>query len=432
MKAVILAGGMGTRMGNESANTPKPMTLICGKPVLQHQIEALKKEGIEEFIFTVGYLSNQIEEYFGNGSAFGVRISYFHETEPLGTGGALFRLGIKDDFLVCNGDLIFDFCLDRMVDFHHKNKALATLFSHPNDHPYDSVLICTKEDGCITNYISEKKKKSLYSNLCNAGIYILSPDLLRLYSPIGKTDLDHDIIRPAVNTCRIFAYKSAEYVHDMGTPQRVLRVERDINAGIVRAKNCSLLQKAIFLDRDGTVNKYKGYITNPDDIELIPGAAEAISFFNRSGFLVIIVTNQPVIARGECSYETLNEIHKKLEVLLGEKGAYVDAIYYCPHHPDKGFENEREELKIRCECRKPSPGLILKAKKDFNINISESFMVGDTMRDIQTAQNAGCIPILMNDKAASFELKNISVFKSLYDFSKDLKKRTDFKTEVST
>lgn len=422
MKAVILAGGMGTRMGNISANTPKPMTLLCGKPVLQHQIEALKKEGIEEFIFTVGHLSDHIEDYFGNGSTFGVKISYFYEDEPLGTGGALFHLGIKDDFLVCNGDLIFDFCLDRMVSFHRKNKALATLFSHPNDHPCDSVLIYTEANGCITNYISEKKKTSLYSNLCNAGIYIISPDLLRLYAPTGKTDLDHDIIRPAVNTGRIFAYKSAEYVHDMGTPQRALHVEKDIERGIVRAKNCSLLQRAVFLDRDGTVNQYKGYITNPDDIELIPGAAEAISYFNRSGFLVIVVTNQPVIARGECSYETLNEIHKKLEVLLGEKGAYVDAIYYCPHHPDKGYDNERAELKIRCECRKPAPGLILKAKSDFNINISESFMVGDTMRDIQTARNAGCIPILLNDKTESFDLKNVSVFQSLYEFSESLKK----------
>ncbi len=404
MKAVILAGGLGKRMGKLSEEIPKPMTLINKKPVLQHQLEVLKKEGISDFIFVTGYLSEKIEEYFKDGSTFGVTIEYFCEKEPLGTAGALFKLRLEEDFLLCNGDLIFDFSFEKMLDFHRKNNALATLFSHPNSHPYDSTLIEAKENGQVTGFISGEKPES-YQNLCNAGIQLISPSLLQMYNIESYADLDKDIIRPAVNTGRIYAYKSAEYVKDMGTPERLKAVTDDVVKGVVQRRHSSVMQKAVFLDRDGTINKHKGFITDPSEIELVENAGKAVANINKKGYLAIIVTNQPVIARGECTEEKLREIHNRLETLLGEQGAYIDGIYYCPHHPDKGFQKEVEELKISCSCRKPQPGMLLQAKEDFNIDLAESYMVGDSQRDVEAGENAGCKSVLLSEE------------RSLYDFS---------------
>ena len=118
--------------------------------------------------------------------------------------------------------------------------------------------------------------------------------------------------------------------------------------------------------------------------------AEAIRHINSSGYLAIVITNQPVIARGEVTVPELDLIHNKMETLLGQEGAYLDAIYFCPHHPDKGFEGEVPELKIDCNCRKPKPGMLLKAAEDFNIDLNQSWMVGDGKNDIEAGKNAGC------------------------------------------
>lgn len=421
MKAVILAGGLGTRMGEISNSVPKPMLKLAGKSVLEHQLEALRKEGISDFIFVTGHLGEKIEAYFGDGSRLGVSISYFREKEPLGTAGALFHLGLTEDFLLCNGDLIFNFDLASMVSFHREKKALATLFTHPNSHPYDSTLVSTDKENTVTALLKPTDRSSPAENLCNAGIEIISPELLSMYAVGGKKNLDRDIIEPAIKTGRIFSYRSFEYVKDMGTPERLAAVQRDILDGIVEAKHRRLPQKAIFLDRDGTVNVHKGFITNPDDIELLPDVAEAINGLRALGYLIIIVTNQPVIARGDCSEERLKEIHNRLEALLGEKGAFIDGLYYCPHHPDKGFENEVPELKKICSCRKPAPGLLLKAQKDFNIDLSASFMVGDSERDVEAGRSAGCRSVLLTTDTASGSLDGVIYADCLYAFYEQLK-----------
>lgn len=418
MKAVILAGGFGTRMGNFCETSPKPLTLVCGKPVLQHQIEALKKEGVTQFVFVLHHFADKIMNYFGDGASFGIEISYFCEKEPLGTAGALTHLDLKEDFLLLNGDLIFDFCLEDMVRFHKENHALATLFTHPNNHPYDSTLIKTDGQNRVVDLVSPEDFNGDNQNLCNAGIQIISPELLSMCKIKGKANFDKDVIKPTLLSNRIYSYKSAEYVHDMGTPERLARVESDINSGLVRNRNKKALQKAVFLDRDGTLNVYKGFITSPEQIELIDGVAEAVKAFNKLGFLAIIITNQPVIARGECTAEALNKIHNRIEMLLGEKGAYIDGIYYCPHHPHKGYEGEIAELKIQCKCRKPAAGMIFKAKDDFNIDLAKSYMVGDCEIDVECAENAGCKPIFLSPE----KHKNALTFNSLYKFSEYLKK----------
>lgn len=141
---------------------------------------------------------------------------------------------------------------------------------------------------------------------------------------------------------------------------------------------------------------------------MIPGVAEAIKRINESGYLAIVLTNQPVIARGEVTVEQLDEIHKKMATDLGKAGAYVDSLYYCPHHPDKGFDGEISELKIDCECRKPKPGLFLQAAKDYNIDLSASYMIGDSEIDLQAGQNAGCISFLVPKNQESGLLKKVN------------------------
>ena len=416
MKAVILAGGYGSRMGDLCKSVPKPLVEINSKPILQHQIETLRKQGVSDFLIVTGYLAQSIEEYFGNGDSLGVNISYYRESEPLGTAGALFKINMQEDFLLCNGDLIFDIDLKSMTDFHSSNNALATLFVHPNNHPHDSVTLETDENSRVLRIYQKNEKAEFFQNLCNAGLQIVSPELLAIYDYKGKADFDRDVIMPAVKTGRIFAYSSSEYVHDAGTPERLKKSAEDLSSGLVASKSKRNKQKAVFVDRDGTLNIHKGYITNPYDIELTDSAAEAINILHSLGYIVIMITNQPVIARGECTTENLKKIHCRLEMLLAEEKAFLDGIYYCPHHPDKGFDGEIKELKIVCSCRKPAPGLILQAGQDFNVDMKKSFMVGDSLTDIEAGLNAGCTPIYIGSK----EIKDISTFDSLKAFADHL------------
>lgn len=391
MRAVIMAGGKGTRVASVSNELPKPMLPIDGKPVLWHQIECLQRQGITEITFTIGHLREQIRDYFGDGSKFGVKIDYIEEREALGTAGALYYLKgkITDDFLLINGDLIFDVDFSRLMDFHKQHQALATLFGHPNDHPYDSGIILSDGNGTVTGWLTKEERHGWYHNCVNAGIHALSPALLEQMTAVKKMDLDRELLKPMIPTGRVCVYRSPEYVKDMGTPERIFQVEHDLRTGLVTRKNLSHKQRAIFLDRDGTINHYVGFLRQPEDFRLLDDVTEAIRRINRNGYLAIIVTNQPVIARGEVTWEQLDEIHRKMETFLGEGGAYIDDIFVCPHHPDKGFPGEIPAYKIECGCRKPKPGLLLQAAEKYHIDLSQSWMIGDRIQDKEAGKAAG-------------------------------------------
>ena len=392
MTAVIMAGGKGTRVASVNSQIPKPLLPVAGKPVLLHEIECLRRQDITDIILVVGHLGEQIVNYFGDGRDFGVHIEYFREETPLGTAGALYHLKarLRDDFLLLNGDLIFDVDFARLMAFHKAHEAMVTLLVHPNDHPYDSGLVIADDNGRVRGWLTKEDERTWYKNCVNAGLHVLSPRLLEKLQTPRKTDLDRELIRPLIPTGEVYAYRSPEYVKDMGTPERIAAVERDIRSGLVQRKNLREKQRAVFLDRDGTINKYVGFLRDIGEMELLPGAAEAIQMIDRSGYLAIVVTNQPVIARGEVTWDELDDIHRKLETLLGREGAYVDDIFVCPHHPDRGFAGERPEYKIDCDCRKPKPGLLLQAAEKYNIDLAESWMVGDSDSDIQAGEAAGC------------------------------------------
>lgn len=422
MKTIIMAGGKGSRIAELFPEIPKPLIPVDGIPILEREILSLASQGFTDIIITVSYLAEKIIAYFGNGSQFGVKIDYFVEEKPLGNAGALFRLRkeIGDEpFLLLNADVAFDIDFNRMLAFHKQHGELVTLLTHPNSHPYDSGLIIVDKEGSVETWLNkEDVRPQWFDNRVNAGLHVINPKVLDLSLtnletdkttclPIGKVDLDRQILKPLCGTGQMSCYDSPEYVKDMGTPDRFRQVETDYRNGVVHAKNLKNKQKAIFLDRDGTINKYVGFLNNIDDFELIEGAAEAIKLINQSQFLAIVVTNQPVIARGEVSWEELNEIHKKMATLLGKEGAYIDGLYICPHHPDKGFSGERPEYKIDCDCRKPKPGLLLQASEDFNIDLSESFMIGDSDRDVECGKAVGVKRSILLQTNKSHELKDI-------------------------
>ncbi len=395
MKVVIMAGGKGTRIRSIASDIPKPMIPIDNVPVLETELCSLRDQGFDDFIFTVGHLADCIIDYFGDGSRWNVHIEYFKEETPLGNAGALFHLNLKDDFLLIIGDAIFDVDFNRMVEFHRSHGGLVTLFTHPNSHPYDSGVVIADKNGAVERWLNkEDERPAFYKNRVNAGIHILSPKVLELsgidIDKAGKVDLDRQLLKPLCGTGKMFCYDSPEYVKDMGTPERFHQVEKDFLSGMIKARNLKNKQRAIFLDRDGTINKYVGFLRKTEEMELLPGAAEAIKEINNSRYLAVVVTNQPVIARGEVSFEELEEIHNKMEALLGQEGAYLDAIYFCPHHPHKGYEGERAELKVECNCRKPEPGLLLKAAEDLNIALDDSYMIGDADSDVKAGEAAGC------------------------------------------
>lgn len=403
MKAVIMAGGRGTRISSVVSDIPKPMIPILGKPVLEYEIDCLKRQGFTNIILVVGYLGSFIRNYFGDGSKFGISISYYEEVEPLGTAGALAYLKdlLTEDFLLLNGDILFDIDLERFIQFHKDKHAQATLFTHPNSHPYDSGLIITDKNQRVLQWLHKEEPRTDYKNRVNAGIHILSPSVLDRI-PIGKkTDLDRDVLKSLIPAGMVYAYDSPEYVKDMGTPERYYSVIEDLKSGRVAAKNLKNKQRAVFLDRDGTINVYKGFITRCEEFELVEDASMAIKQLNKLGFLVIVITNQPVIARGECTVEELDRIHMKMERLLGEQGAYVDAIFYCPHHPDKGYDGEIEALKIDCNCRKPKPGMLLEASRIYNIDLNHSYLIGDDQRDMLAGKAVGCYNILIHNNTKS-------------------------------
>lgn len=438
MKTVIMAGGRGTRISSVASDIPKPMIKIEGKPVLEHELECLRDQGFTDIILTVSHLGSIIMDYFGDGSGispatgkpFGVHIEYYFEKEPLGNAGALFKIKDKldSDFLLLNADAVFDVDFNRFVAFHNQQGGLVTLFTHPNSHPYDSGLIIADKKYSVEQWLAkEDDRPKYYRNRVNAGLHVINPLILDQSGidadkvgtlddngkPI-KVDLDRQLLKPLAGTGKMFCYDSPEYVKDMGTPERYYSICEDYKAGRVSGKNLKNKQKAIFLDRDGTINKYVGFLRDIDEFELLDGVADAIQEINASGYLAIVSTNQPVIARGEVSFDELEMIHNKMETLLGQKGAYLDAIYFCPHHPHKGYEGERPELKFDCECRKPKPGMLLKAAQEFNIDLAQSWMIGDGENDIKAGMNAGCKTALIGESAFGQTL-NVQSLKEFVD-----------------
>lgn len=399
-QVAILAGGAGSRLRSRTGTVPKPMVRLAGKPLLEHQFALCARHGFTDIVLLLHYGHEVVQAHFGDGPAHGVRLAYHVEDRPRGTAGALLdaRHLLADTFLVLYGDTYLDVDLRRVWEAHRRQRADATLFVHPNDHPQDSDLVEIGADGFITALHPYPRNANVeHRNLVNAALYVFQRAALEQEA---ATDAPADIARhvfPAMLNAgrRLFGYVSPEYIKDVGTPDRLDRVEADIAAGVPDRLSTRRPRTAVFLDRDGTINHEVNRLTSPDQVELIPGSGEAIRRLNRAGLLTVVVTNQAVIARGDLTFEGLDRVHARLEHLLGESRAYIDRFYACPHHPDRGFDGEVTELKIACRCRKPGTALIEMAQHDLDIDIGASWLVGDTTSDIEAGRRAGLRAILV-------------------------------------
>lgn len=392
---VIIAGGKGTRLG--LINKPKPLAKVGGKSILERQLEIAKRYSIKNCYVLIGHLGEKIKDEIGNGERWNIKINYIQEEYPLGTAGAVKQLEkiLKGDFLVFYGDTILDVDLPRLLEFHNKKKGIATLLVHPNSHPFDSDIIEKDDNDKILQIHSKPHKKEL-NNLVNAALYVLNSDIFYYIQAGKEQDFGREIFKQILKANKeIYAYRSSEYIKDVGTKKRIEEVELDLAKGIVQGKNYAFKQKAIFLDRDGVINEEVGDLISVEKFRLLPDTIEAIRLINKSEYLCIVVTNQPCIAKGFCSEKDLKKIHNHMEWILGKEGVYIDNIYYCPHHPDKGYRNEIPELKIKCDCRKPQPGMMNLGIKDFNIDPKSSYIIGDRLIDLEAGRRANIKGILV-------------------------------------
>lgn len=402
--ALILAGGKGTRLRAVNKNLPKPLTVLNNKTILEHQLELLKESGFKNVAILAGYEANKIINFIDN-FQISLNIEVIVETHPLGTGGALNSVinSIDSKCLVMYGDTYLTVNLSKF--FHSLGNNDGLLFTHPNNHPHDSDLIEVNEEGLVQKILAYPHPKNLIaSNNTNAALYVFNREPLKktLSSMSGAFDIAKNLLPKMLKeNCSIKTYNSSEYIHDMGTPERLERVIKDIKNGVTDPRRKS---PAIFLDRDGTVIEEDGYITSHEQIRLIPNVAEAINYFHELGLKVFLLTNQPVLARGDVTKQEFNYIQNKMQTMLGKHGAYFDGIYFCPHHPDSGYEGEIKELKIDCDCRKPGIGMLNDVIEEHSFNLSKSIMIGDTWRDAEFAINAEIEFVLFNQNNLDPEL----------------------------
>ena len=421
MDLVIIAGGKGTRLGLK--DMPKPMVEIGGKPLLEHQINLAKQYAINDIHILSCHLSEVIIDYFGDGRKFGVNISHIIEKSPLGTAGAVKQLEsrLNERFMVFYGDVFLDVDLKSFIDFDMEADSIANIIVHPNDHPYDSDLVEIDDENMVTVFHSKPHDENqYYRNLVNAAVYVVSPDIFKYIPHDKSSDFGKDIFPLILQSDKVIrAYKTAEYIKDIGTIERLKKVSKDMISGKVKRFSKRYKRPAIFIDRDGTLVEEVDLLHRVEDLELLSFSASAIKKINNSAYLSFLITNQPVVARNLCDTSVIAQIHNKLETLLGREGAYLNDIYFCPHHPDKGYPEENSEFKIDCDCRKPKTGMISKAVKEYNVDVESSWVIGDRTTDIQTGKNAGMKTILVRTGNAGqdrkFEVSPDYIFDNIED-----------------
>ncbi|HNQ89708.1 MAG TPA: HAD-IIIA family hydrolase [Verrucomicrobiota bacterium] len=399
-QAVILAGGLGTRLRERLGDLPKPMIPIGGRPLLDHQLALCRRHGFDEVLILAGHRGSTIREYVGDGSRWGVGVRLCIEPEARGTAGAVVGVesALAPRYLVVYGDEMLGVDLDRLWRAHAEREAAATLLLHPNDHPLDSDLVEVDDADWIVGFHPRPHPAgALHANLVNAALYVIERGALAPWKGHGGIlDFGRDVF-PELKARggRLYGYRSSEYIKDIGTPERYDRVCAEFEAGLVARSGWDRPQRAVFLDRDGTLNAEVGGVCRPEDLELLPGVAEAVRRLNHAGYRAVVITNQPVVAKGWCTAEELRRIHHRLEMALGAGHGFLDRIYVCPHHPERGFPGERPELKIECDCRKPGLGLVRRAVADLGIALGESWLVGDSTTDLATARAAGVRSVLV-------------------------------------
>ena len=375
LKAVILCGGLGTRLSPVLKDRPKTLAPVSGRPFLAYLLDQLADAGIEDVILATGHFGDQVRDTFQDYYR-GIRLSYSQETEPLGTGGAL-RAAAEglEHALVMNGDSWCAANLREFVRTHFDSGALNSIVvtAMEDCRRYGAVEV---DSGGSVVAFQEKRPSDDHPlpGFINAGIYLLSRSLIESI-PSGRfVSLEREIF-PVWLDGRLCGWKCQGRFIDIGTPESLASAD----AFFARPGTGIL-----FLDRDGTINVERHHLAKVDGMELLPGAAEGIRILKQLGWPIVVVSNQTVVARGDCSIQTLRAINQRMLDLLAAEGAAIDGIYYCPHMPDDG-----------CACRKPKTALLENAGRVFGADLAGSFLVGDKCSDIQAGIDIGATTFLV-------------------------------------
>ena len=383
-QAVILAGGLGKRLQPFTDNNPKPMYPVNGKPFIGYLIEQVKQFGINNILLLLGYMPEKITEYLKDGKDYGVSISYDITPVEFNTGDRIFHAKerLNDDFLLMYCDNYCPIDYRKLEDDFYNNNALIQVSVYENKDNYTKNNMLLEENGKVLVY----DKKRVMSGLQGVDIG---------YAIIKKKILD-------MVTCENQNFESVAYPYAVRQNQMFATVTKHRYYSVGSWERIELTKKffedipTVFIDRDGTINERPPkacYVENEQQFVWLKGAKEAIELLNKNGYRVLMVTNQPGIARGKLSLEKLNKIHDKMERELDEVGAHIDKIYFCPHNWDEG-----------CECRKPKPGMLYQAQKEYNLNLTKCILIGDDERDIEAGEAAGCITYMVTEDRNILEI----------------------------
>lgn len=376
--AAVLAGGLGTRLRPVLGERPKVLAPVGGRPFLSYLLERLAAAGIERAVLCTGHRGDEVEACFGDRHA-GLELVYSRESAPLGTGGALRHAlaGLaSESVLVVNGDSLIEADLGDLWECHRRNDAEVTmlLVEVPDARRYGTVR--ADDAGRVHGF--EEKRAVRAAGWINAGVYLIRRERLAGIPAGRAVSLERELL-PAWLSGRVYALRTRARFLDIGTPESFAEAERLLETASRRRE-----RRWVILDRDGTLIAERHYLSDPEQVELIPGAPAALIRLRDRGVGAVVLTNQSAIGRGLFDAERLEQVHARLRGLLAAHGASVDAILVCPHTPED-----------RCECRKPRPGMVERARAELGLDPRRSFVVGDKDCDIELGRNVGATTLLV-------------------------------------
>jgi D,D-heptose 1,7-bisphosphate phosphatase len=384
-QACILVGGKGTRLGAMTRSVPKPLLDIGGGIcILDVIIEQVARHGFDDIVLLAGHLGHLVQERYGERTSGAAKIRVFVEREPGGTAGALLSASsaLAPRFLTLNGDSLFDTNLRSLATEADTlaSGALLALRQVADGSRYGSV---TRAGSRITGF-REKDDRNAAPAIINAGVYVLAREIIDRIGTL-PCSIERDIFPALAAAGDLVGSLREGYFLDIGLPETLEQARRELLA----------LQRrpAVFLDRDGVINRDHGYVHRPDQVDWMTGAKRAIRSLNDLGFRVVVVTNQAGIAHGYYSEREMHALHAWMQDELSAEGAFVDAFYFCPYHP----EGKLAQYRRIHDDRKPGPGMILRAISELNIDAARSFLIGDKQSDLDAACAAGIPGFLFDD-----------------------------------
>jgi len=416
-QVAVIAGGLGSRVHNLTQGQPKCLLKVNNSTILDLQLDFFVRNNLKKVHLFLGFGAEQIVKHLE--SRHDVEFEFHIEPHPRGSAGELIsKLSeIDEDLIVVHGDLYLDFPIEGMIDELHNSGAPFIQLVHPSNHMKDSDIVETDEHGNILSIICKPHSRNLVTrNQCNAGVFIFNKNFFTQISIIAaslaqsKIDLDRDLIPHLLaGGLKGRAHRNLGIVRDLGTPERLTTFNSNS-----KSPDNNYSKPMIFLDRDGVINKDFGWISSISSFEVYDDVPEAIGLLNKNGYRISVVTNQPVVARGETSLAEINKMHSRLDVMLALQNAFIDEYFVCPHHPDTGFPGEIAEFKITCNCRKPEVGLLEQALQKFPTEMANSWMIGDTWRDNEAANRMNLNFIQINREAKTSDTSGtVPKFKDL-------------------